>query len=273
MEGPITNALTIDTEDWFQVFYGSGNITRADWPRLESRISAMVDRSLDLLAESGAKATFFVVGWIAERDPALVRRIAAQGHEIGSHSYWHTEVFRQAPGEFAEDVKRSKDSLEQAIGASVHGFRAPGYSIRREDEWALDVVLQAGHRYDSSLLHATVPVSEVRPGLVEVAPNALRAGGRNLPSNGGFFFRMMPYPLYRAYVGHLNRQGVPLVFYTHTWEIEVEYPRIPMPPVRRFVQYANLGAVAGKLRRLIADHRFAPIGTILEARGRAQPAS
>jgi polysaccharide deacetylase family protein (PEP-CTERM system associated) len=262
----VTNALTIDTEDWFQVFYGSAAITRADWPNQESRIAAMVDRSLDMLSAAGVHATFFVVGWIADREPALVRRIAERGHEIGSHSFWHTEVFRQTPAELAEDLRQAKDALEQAIGAPVPGFRAPGYSIRREDEWALDVVLQAGHTYDSSLLHATDPVSEVRKGLLEVAPNALRFAGRCLPTNGGFFFRMTPYPLYRAYVSHLNRRGVPLVFYTHTWEIEVDYPRIPMPPVKRFVQYANLNAVRGKIERLISDHRFAPIAEMLRSR-------
>lgn len=263
---PVTNALTIDTEDWFQVFYGSSAITRSDWPNLESRIAAMVDRSLDLLSMANVKATFFVVGWIADRDPALVRRIAEQGHEIGSHSYWHTEVHRQTPDEFSLDVDLAKNVLEQAIGAAVPGFRAPGYSIGREDEWALDVVREAGHSYDSSLLHATEPVSEVRPGLMEVAPNALRFAGRYLPSNGGFFFRMMPYPLYRHYVRHLNRGGVPLVFYTHTWEIEVDYPRISMEPVKHFVQYANLNAVHGKIQRLIADHNFAPISALLLAR-------
>lgn len=226
---------------------------------MQPKISQMITSVLELLATENTLATFFVVGWIAEKYPMLMRQIVDGGHEIASHGYWHTEVFRQSRQEFREDAKRAKDCLEQASGVAVKGFRAPGYSIRTGDEWALDILLEIGHSYDSSLLYIKEPFSEVRQGLYEVAPNSIKMLGVWLPSNGGFFFRVMPYLLYKYYVQHLNRNNIPLVFYTHTWEMFLDYPRIPMPWHKKLIQYTNLASVKRKLEHLMQDFEFTSI--------------
>lgn len=254
-----TNIFTIDTEDWFQVFYGVKAIPRENWTSVEPKISQMIASTLELLADEDTLATFFVVGWLAEKYPFLIRQIVEGGHEIASHGYWHTQVFRQNRKEFREDVSRAKNCLEQASGVAVKGFRAPGYSIRPSEEWALDILLEVGHKYDSSLLYIKEPFSEVRTGLFEVAPNSIKMLGVRLPSNGGFFFRMMPYSCYRHYVSHLNRNGAPLVFYTHTWEIFLDYPQIPMPWHKKLIQYTNLASVKNKIGHLVQDFEFTSI--------------
>jgi len=254
-----TNILTIDTEDWFQVFYGSKAIPRENWTAVEPKIAQMVDSVLDLLSRNQTPATFFIVGWIAERNPSLIRLIAGEGHEIASHSHWHTEVFRQSRSAFAKDVRRAKHCLEDAGGVPVKGFRAPGFSIRKTEEWALDAILEAGHAYDSSLLYVSEPFGEIRPSLYEVAPNSINVFGTWLPTNGGFFFRMVPYALYKPYVSFLNARNKPLVFYTHTWEIFLEYPRLPMSWHKRFIQYTNLRGVKTKIERLCRDFKFTTV--------------
>jgi len=257
-------------EDWFQVAYGAELVDRHAWSSLESHIEPMVDTLLQLFDDKGVHGTFFVVGWLGEAHPGLIRRIHDQGHEIASHSYWHREVFRLEPAEFREDVNRAKAALEQAIGAVVPGFRAPGYSIRPSEDWALDILVEAGHRYDSSLLHAAEPVYEVRPGLIEIAPNALRLGQRYFPVNGGFYFRALPYAVYRRYVKRLNRHGQRLVYYNHTWEPYTTYPRMPLPGLQRFIQYFNLHSVRGKLARLLDDFEFTSIERTYPQMGFAQ---
>ena len=192
------NIFSIDTEDWFQVGYGAERISRSHWASMSQRIDAMVESTLELLESRNVFATFFVVGWLAEKNPNLIRKIAENGHEIASHGYWHAEVFRQSPAEFSEDIKRAKACLEAAVGQEVFGFRAPGYSIGRREEWALDLLLDAGYRYDSSLLHASGSFGQLKNGLYEVAPSSLNILGRYLPFNGGFFFRILPYFLYKA---------------------------------------------------------------------------
>lgn len=250
------NVLSIDAEDWFQAGYGERLIDRRDWGRLESRIVPMVDTLLALFDEKNVYGTFFVVGWLADTHPGLIRRIHEQGHEIAGHAYWHQEIFRMDPSRFREDAVRTKHALEQAIGAPVFGFRAPAYSIRPTEDWALDILAEIGYRYDSSLLHAPAPLAEIRPGLIEIAPNAIRLGRRHLPVNGGFVFRAMPYALYRRYVGGLNRR---LIFYTHTWEAFTDYPRIQLTGLKRFVQYFNINAVYPKLARLLDDFEFTSV--------------
>ena len=254
-----TNILTIDTEDWFHVWNGRKAIPQERWDEMSPKINFMVEQTLELLACENIVATFFIVGWIAEKNPSLIRQIVGHGHEIASHGYWHTSVCRQTPAEFHEDVRRAKACLEAASGQEVKGFRAPGYSIGHKEEWALDILLEAGYKYDSSLLHATEPFSKLRIGLYEVAPNSLSFCGSHLPSNGGFLFRLAPYFLYKFYASYLNAHGTPLVFYTHTWEIFLDYPRIPMSWHKEFIQYANLGSVKRKLGRLIHDFDFTSI--------------
>ena len=253
------NIFSIDTEDWFQVGYGSETITRSHWSSMTHKIDAMVESTLELLESRNVLATFFVVGWLAEKHPNLIRKIAENGHEVASHGYWHSEVFRQSPAEFSEDIKRAKACLEDAAGEEVYGYRAPGYSIGRREEWALDLLLNVGYRYDSSLLHASRLFGQLENGLYEVAPNALNILGRYFPCNGGFIFRILPYFLYKQYVRYLRLCEKPLVFYVHTWEIFHDYPRMEMPFVKNFIQYANLEGVIDKLDHLLCDFEFTSI--------------
>ena len=256
------NAITIDTEEWFQVFYGSKEISRDEWSALKPRIQEMIESTLDLLLKHNVLATFFIVGWIAEKYPVLIRKIASHGHEIASHGYWHSEVFRQTPSEFCSDVRRSKNVLEQAIGNSVKGYRAPGYSIGPDQEWALEIIRDAGYVYDSSLLHVKIPFSQILPGLIEIPPNSFKLGKFSLPINGGFFFRVLPYTLYKYYIQNQNKKGVPLIFYTHTWEIFIDNPHIRMKFIKSFIQYFNLHKVQSKLDKMLNDYSFSSIEQI-----------
>ena len=262
--------LSVDTEDWFQVGYGARLHGVDDWPRRASHIAPMVDALLALFADKHVHCTFFVVGWLAEAHPGLVRRIHRAGHEVASHSHWHRPVYSLTAAAFREDVRRARAALEDVIGERVHGFRAPAFSIRASEDWALDILAETGHRYDSSLLHVDQPIAEVRPDLLEIPPNAWRWGGRHLPVNGGFVFRALPYGLYRRYVSSLERRGRRLIFYTHTWEAYTDYPRMPLPAVERFVQYFNIHSVGRKLARLLDEFAFTSIERAFPEYGYAQ---
>lgn len=257
------NAFTIDTEEWFQVFYGFKHLNQNDWPEMDSHIHRMVDACLELLDKHQAKATFFILGWIAERYPQLIRKIHDHGNEVASHGYWHQEVFRQSRDDFYNDIVFAKASLEDAMGSPVKGYRAPGYSIRPSEEWALDLIRTAGYSYDSSMLHGPAAIAPIRPGLLEVAPNSIRLWGSRLPSNGGFCFRLSPYFFYKKYVQLLNYRKQALIFYTHTWEIDPDYPRLQMSLPKQIVQYANLDAVYRKLDKLLSDFKFTTIEQLL----------
>lgn len=270
MSNPITNALTIDFEDWYQGL----EIPCQEWPGFEDRIVPVGRRLLEVLADAGARATFFVLGYVADRHPELVREIAAAGHEIGTHGYSHTLVYELTPEQFREDVSRSVALLEGLTGRRVLGHRAPFFSITRKSLWALDVLAELGLRYDSSIF----PVRNYRYGIPDaprwphpVAGGALQEfpvstwalGGRKLPVAGGAYFRIFPYALTRTAFRSINAEGRAAVFYLHPWEIDPEQPRIPLPRRIGLTHYANLKATEGRLRRLLRDFQFAPMKEVL----------
>ncbi|MFZ5506016.1 MAG: XrtA system polysaccharide deacetylase, partial [Pseudomonadota bacterium] len=231
----IRNAFTVDVEDYFQVSALAPYIERSRWDSIECRVERNVERILALLADSGNRATFFTLGWIAERHPDMVRRIAAAGHEIASHGTAHLRATEQSPAEFLDDITRAKKVLEDITGVEVRGYRAPSFSIGHTNPWALDCVAQAGYRYSSSIYpvkhdHYGMPDAPrfpfaSRDGLMEVPVTTVRMGSRNLPAGGGGYFRLLPYATSRWLLSQVNkRDGKPAMFYCHPWEIDADQP-------------------------------------------------
>ena len=264
----ITNALTIDVEDYFQVSAMAPYIRRDEWDSRECRVERNVDRILALLDQHHTKATFFTLGWVAERYPAMVRRIVDQGHELASHGYGHQRASDLSEAEFFDDVQRAKGILEDIGGQAVQGYRAPSFSIGTGNLWALDTLLRAGYRYSSSIYpvkhdHYGMPdaprfAHEVRPGLLEVPPTTLRLFDRNLPSSGGGFFRLLPYSVSRWMLQQVNaRDAESAIFYFHPWEIDAEQPRVAgIDAKTRFRHYVNIERNERKLDRLLSDFRW-----------------
>jgi polysaccharide deacetylase family protein (PEP-CTERM system associated) len=269
---PGPNALTIDFEDWYQGL----EIPHTDWAQYQDRIGRSGRRLLEILAAAGVQATFFVLGYVAERHPDLVKEIRAAGHEIGTHGYSHTLIYRQTPALFREELTRSVRALEDLTGERVLGHRAPFFSITKQSLWALDILRELGLRYDSSIF----PVKNYRYGIEDAPrwPYALEGNGQplaefpittwrvlgvNVPVAGGAYFRIYPYLFTKLALEAVGRAGQPLVFYLHPWEIDPEHPRIPLPRRIAATHYFNLGATESRLRRLLRDFRFAPMSRVL----------
>lgn len=273
----VLNAMTVDVEDYFHVSAFDGVVPRSSWAGLECRVERNTDRLMAIFDESGIKATFFVLGWVAERYPLLVQRIAAAGHEIASHGYAHRLVYDLTPAAFRDDVRRSKAVLEQATGAAVQGYRAPSYSITPRSLWALDILIEEGFGYDASIfpIHHDrygIPVSARHPyrlereagELIEVPGSTVHWGPLNLPIAGGGYFRIFPYGLTSWGIRRVNRlEGRPAIFYLHPWEIDPGQPRLPAGRLTRIRHYRNLDATEARLRRLIAEFDFAPVRLVL----------
>jgi polysaccharide deacetylase family protein (PEP-CTERM system associated) len=264
----ITNALTIDVEDYFQVSAMAPYIARSEWDSRECRVERNVERILAMLEAADTRATFFTLGWIAERYPQLVRRIVAGGHELASHGHGHERASDLSRAQFSEDITRAKRILEDLGGVAVQGYRAPSFSIGQGNLWAFDCLAEAGYRYSSSIYpiahdHYGMPdaprfAHEVRPGLTEVPVTTLRLGERNYPSSGGGYFRLMPYALSRWMIRRVNAQDqAPAIFYFHPWEIDAGQPRIPgIDAKTRFRHYVNIARMEGKLQALLRDFRW-----------------
>ena len=264
----IANALTIDVEDYFQVSAFAPYIARSDWDSRECRVERNVQRILGMLAERQVKATFFTLGWIAERYPRLVHSIVEQGHELASHGYGHERASDLDRAAFSADVDRAKKLLEDLSGQAVKGYRAPSFSIGTGNLWAFDALLQSGYRYSSSIYpiahdHYGMPDSprfayRVGAGLLEIPITTLRLMNRNMPSSGGGYFRLLPYALSRWMLRRVNEQDKEsAIFYFHPWEIDVEQPRIAGIDARtRFRHYVNIERNEAKLARLLADFRW-----------------
>ena len=264
--------FTVDLEEYFQVAVFKAVVPRADWDRLESRVARPVGQLLDLLARHDAHATFFVVGWLAERQPHLIRAIARAGHEIASHTWDHARVTDQTPAEFRASVRRTKQVLESLCGTAVLGFRAPNYSIVPGFEWALDILVEEGYAYDSSLFPVRRPgygyasatpdphwLTRPAGRLLEFPPATLRVGGMLLPAAGGAYFRLLPYCLVQAALRQCERRGVPGTFYIHPWEIDPDQPRLAVSRLTRLRHYGGLRRTASRLGRLLAEFRFTAI--------------
>jgi len=281
----ITNALTIDVEDYFQVSAFAPYIRRDEWDRRECRIERNVERILALLAERGTKATFFTLGWLAERYPQVVRRIVDGGHELASHGYGHERASDLDARAFGEDVARAKRMLEDIAGAPVVGYRAPSFSIGTGNLWAFDVLADAGYHYSSSIYpiahdHYGMPDSprfayRVGAGLLEVPVTTVRLLNRNLPSSGGGYFRLLPYALSRWLIGRVNAADrEPAVFYFHPWEIDPGQPRVEgIDAKTRFRHYVNIARTEAKLKRLLDDFRWDRMDRIFLPRLQQQAAT
>ena len=275
--GAFLNAMTIDVEDYFHVSVFDGIVPRHRWNELESRVCANTDRLLALFAERQTHCTFFVLGWVGERFPALVRRIAEEGHEIASHGYAHRLIYDQTPDAFREDVRRAKGALEAAAGCTVLGFRAPSYSVTPKTLWALDILVEEGYRYDASIF----PIRHDRYGisasprhpyvversagqLVEVPASTARVGPINLPIAGGGYFRILPYAWTRWGIARLNRkERRPAIFYLHPWEIDPGQPLLRAGLLSSFRHYRNLHKTEARLRQLMTDFAFGPLSVVL----------
>jgi len=275
----IQNAMTCDLEDYFQVQNLEGVVSRDQWPTMPSRLALSTGRVLDLFAEAGIQATFFVLGWNAERHPDVVRRVAEAGHEVASHGYAHRVIYEQSAEAFRDDVRRAKALLEDITGQPVWGYRAPTFSITARSRWALDILAEEGHRYDSSIF----PIRHDRYGIpsaprfihevagsngrqmIEFPPTTLRVLGCNLPVAGGGYLRLFPVRLVCAALRRVNRKGHPAVVYFHPWELDPEQPRLPVRGLKRFRHYVNLGRTADKLRYLLRRLPFTNAGAVVEA--------
>jgi len=270
----IANALTIDVEDYFQVSALAPHFDRADWHQVPCRVERNIDVVLGLLDESGAKATFFTLGWIAERYPQLVRRIVAEDHELASHGYGHHRATDQHRAEFSQDIRKAKTLLEDLAGAEVKGYRAPSFSVGKRNPWAFDCIAEAGYRYSSSVYpirhdHYGMPDAprfphESRDGLLEIPVTTARLLKTNLPAGGGGYFRLMPYTLSRSLIRRVNDvEGRPAVFYFHPWELDPDQPRVPGTSLKtRFRHYLNLHRTEPRLRRLLRDFTWHSIDQI-----------
>jgi polysaccharide deacetylase family protein (PEP-CTERM system associated) len=264
---PVRNAMTIDVEDYFQVSAFAPHIARDSWAGRECRVEANVDRILGILDDGAVVATFFTLGWIAERYPQLVRRIVDGGHELASHGYGHLRASDQSRTAFLEDISSSKTILEDLGGQAVRGYRAPSFSIGPANLWALDTLQEAGYRYSSSIYpivhdHYGMPDAprfafypNGDQGLLEVPITTVRLMKRNLPAGGGGYFRLMPYAMSRWMMRQVNRQDrQPAIFYFHPWELDPGQPRQPgLEWKTRFRHYVNLDRMDGRIRALTRD--------------------
>jgi len=267
-----TNALTIDFEDWYQGL----EIPYSEWHKFEDRIDFVGNKLLQILDEADTKATFFMLGYIAEKHPEIVKRIEAEGHEIATHGFSHTLIYTQTPELYREEMQRAIGFLENLTGEKVVGHRAPFFSITKDSLWALDILGELGIRYDSSIF----PVMNYRYGIagaprfpyeiergghkfMEFPVSTLKFGKVTLPIAGGAYFRIYPYALSKQFLKAVNRSGYPFTFYLHPWELDPEHPRIDLPRRISATHYFNLGATEKRFRKLLRDFKFAPMKKVL----------
>jgi len=278
MEAPIVNAMSVDVEDYFHVSAFDRVVSRARWETFESRVVQNSNRLLDMFDKSGIRATFFVLGWVADRFPGLVRRIAAAGHEVASHGYHHQLLYLMMPEQFREDVRSAKHTLEDITGRPVLGYRAPSYSVINTTLWALDILLEEGYAYDTSIF----PIHHDRYGIpdaqrhvhriershgtiVEMPASTVRLGGVNLPIAGGGYFRLLPYAWTKWGMQRVNRvEREPVVFYLHPWEIDPDQPRLNVGRTTRVRHYGGLHRTSERLSRLFRDFRFDSVAAVLK---------
>jgi len=261
------NALSVDVEDWFQVGAFEGVIDKGSWDGLIHRVERNTEAVMALFAEANVNATFFTLGWVANRYPALIRRIAEAGHEVASHGWDHERVFRMTPEQFESDLKHARAAIEDAAGQAVTGYRAPSFSIDMRTPWAHAILADAGYRYSSSVapvIHdhygwPDAPRFAFRPltdsALIELPVTTVALRGRNFAAGGGGFFRLFPYDLSRWAIRRVNgRENRPAIFYFHPWEIDPAQPRVRNAPIKsRLRHYMNLENMAPKLKKLLKD--------------------
>jgi polysaccharide deacetylase family protein (PEP-CTERM system associated) len=271
----VRNALSVDVEDWFQVGAFEGVINRRNWDTLECRVEANTDKILMMFDAAGVKGTFFTLGWIAERYPALIRKIVDQGHEIASHGWDHSRVFKMTAEEFSRDISRARKTLEDISGNMVTGYRAPSFSIDKRTPWAHEELARAGYAYSSSVAPVKhdhygwpeAPRFGFRPvagyDFIELPVTTARFAGRTLAAGGGGFFRLLPYSFSKWAVRQVNGEARPAIIYFHPWEVDPGQPRVAGASLKaKLRHYINLGGMAGKLERLIADFEWGRVDAV-----------
>ncbi len=269
------NALSVDIEDWFHVGAFEKTIRREDWDGLQCRVEANTDAVLDLFAAANVKATFFTLGWVASRYPALMRRIIGAGHEVASHGWDHVRVFTMTPEQFADDLARTHKTLEDTSGAAVTGYRAPSFSIDKRTPWAHRVLADAGYTYSSSVAPVVhdhygwpeAPRFAFRPvagsSLIELPVTTAKFAGRTLAAGGGGFFRLLPYGFSKWAFKQVNVAGQPGIFYFHPWEIDPDQPRVSNAPIRSKIRhYTNLDVMGAKLNRMMAAFEWGRVDMV-----------
>lgn len=281
---PLLHALSFDIEDWFHIVEIKAVENPDEWPKLHAEstlVERYTDHILELCAEADVKATFFMLGWVTERHPEMVRRIAGQGHELATHSYWHRKVYELTPDSFREDIETSIRVIKDAApDAEVIGFRAPSFSITSGTEWAFDVLLECGLRYDASLFPGvrghggymcppgahtvTTPTGRTMPELpMSLAPVGVGPLKKRMCYSGGGYLRLLPHRFIEQGIAHEASEGRPTVVYLHPRDFAPDCPKVPMPPHRRFKCYVGTASTTGKLRRLLRDHAWAPCRDVL----------
>ena len=272
----LRHVLSFDVEEHFQVAAFWSSARRSQWEQSPSRVEQNTRKISDLLSVHSTKATFFVLGWVAERHPGLVKDLAQQGHEIASHGYGHELVHTQTPQQFREDVSRSKHILEDLIGKPVLGYRAPSFSITPQTEWAIRILIEEEYRYDSSIYNrfrsapgtatansGTYRIETEVGAIWEISPSTTNACGFQLPVAGGGYFRLLPYSASKMFLKNLEKQGSQLVIYLHPWELDPEQPRMDGPMLSKVRHYLNLNKTEQRLRWLLRDFSFAPINEVV----------
>jgi len=274
----IKNGLSVDVEDYFHAEAITAHCGRKNWERMESRVLANTHRVLDLLGEHNVHATFFILGWVAERFPNLVREVHGRGHEIGCHSYWHRLIYRLAPEEFREDTRRAKDAIESCTLEKVVGYRAPSFSVTKSSLWALEILSELGFEYDSSVFpirHDLYGIPDHprflcryeldgRREIVELPISTWRLGNINLPFGGGGYLRILPLAYTRQAFRRVNEgEQRPAIVYFHPWELDPEQPRFEVPLRSRLRQYTNLHRMQDRLSMLLENYEFVPLCELL----------
>ena len=273
----VVNALSFDIEDWFHMVEIDAVADPRRWPELPTLVVRYTQQILDILAANNTRATFFVLGWVADRYPEIVPAILADGHEVATHGYWHRKVYEMQPAEFRRDIQRSIDTLHAQGAARLRGFRATSFSITPGAEWAFDVLREVGIEYDASLFpaprgHGGYPcppephVSTIAPSgqpMPELPMSVMRLAGLRLPFSGGGYLRVLPSALIRSGFSQLNRKGRPVVVYLHPRDFAPDCPRVPMPLLRRFKCYAGAGSTRPKLEMLLRSYSFDTCAAVL----------
>ncbi len=280
--GKVTNAITVDVEDYFHASAFDRVVARASWDDYESRVVPNTHRLLDLFDEQQVKGTFFVLGWVAKTFPELVREIGSRGHELASHGFHHQLVYMLTPAQFRDDIRRAKGTIEQAGGVRVRGYRAPSFSIVRASLWALDVLIEEGHTYDASIFpihHDRYGIADApraahviqRPSgsIVELPASTVRIGSTNYPIAGGGYFRLFPYAATKWGMTRVNqREGQPVVLYIHPWEVDPDQPRLEASRTTQLRHHVGMTGALDKLRQITSDFAFGPVAEVLDARAR-----
>jgi polysaccharide deacetylase family protein (PEP-CTERM system associated) len=278
--GRVTNAITVDVEDYFHASVFDRVVPRAAWHDYESRVVPNTHRLLDLFDEQRVKGTFFVLGWVADKFPELVREIAGRGHELASHGYHHQLVYMLTPAQFRDDIRRAKGTIEQLGATRVRGYRAPSFSIVRSSLWALDVLIEEGHSYDASIFpihhdrygiadapRAAHVIQRGSGSIVELPASTVRVGATNYPIAGGGYFRLFPYAATRWGISRVNcRDGEPVVLYIHPWEVDPDQPRLDASRIARLRHHAGIATTMDKLRQVTTDFAFGRVIDVLDVR-------